>query len=62
MSPGRYLRARRMQLARRALRRADPSETNVARVAQQYGFGEPARFAALYRAQFGELPSTTLKG
>jgi len=62
MSPSYYLYVRRMQLARRALRRADPAETTVSGVARRYGFGEPGRFAVLYRAQFGELPSTTLKG
>jgi AraC-like DNA-binding protein len=62
MGPSRYLRARRMQRARRALRYADPSETTVARVARRYGFVELGRFAASYRALFGELPSATLKG
>jgi AraC-like DNA-binding protein len=62
MGPSRYLLARRMQLARRALRHADPSETTVARVAKRYGFVELGRFAASYRALFGELPSATLKG
>jgi AraC-like DNA-binding protein len=61
MGPSRYLRARRMQLARRALRNADPSATTVARVARRYGFVELGRFAASYRALFGELPSATLK-
>jgi AraC-like DNA-binding protein len=62
MSPSYYLYLRRMQMTRRALRRADPGETTVSGIARRYGFGEPGRFAALYRAQFGELPSTTLKG
>lgn len=62
LSPSRYLRARRLQLVRHALRRADPSETSVARVARQFGFGELGRFAARYRALFGEFPSVTLKG
>ena len=62
MGPGRYLRARRMQLVRRALRRADPSGTSVAQIARRYGFAELGRFAASYRARFGELPSATLKG
>jgi AraC-like DNA-binding protein len=62
MGPSRYLRARRMQLVRRALRRADPSDTSVAQIARRYGFGELGRFAASYRARFGELPSATLKG
>jgi AraC-like DNA-binding protein len=62
MGPSRYLRARRMQLVRQALRRADSSETSVARIARLYGFEELGRFAASYRARFGELPSVTLKG
>ena len=62
MSPSRYLRARRMQLVRSALRRADPSDTSVAQIARRFGFGELGRFAASYRARFGELPSATLRG
>jgi AraC-like DNA-binding protein len=62
MSPSRYLRARRMQLVRRALRRADPSQTSVAQIARRYGFEGLGRFAASYRTRFGELPSITLKG
>jgi transcriptional regulator GlxA family with amidase domain len=62
MSPSHYLRAHRMQLARRALRNADPFETSVSQVARRYGFSELGRFAASYRARFGELPSATLKG
>jgi AraC-like DNA-binding protein len=61
MGPSRYLRARRMQLVRRALRGADPSKTSVAQVARRYGFEELGRFAASYRARFGELPSETLR-
>jgi AraC-like DNA-binding protein len=61
MGPSRYLLARRLQLARRALRRADPAVSSVAQVARQYGFTEPGRFAAAYRALVGELPSVTLR-
>jgi len=60
MAPNRYFRLRRMQQARRVLRDADPSTVTVAQVAKQHGFRELGRFAAAYRAAFGELPSATL--
>ena len=60
MAPNRYFRLRRMQQARRVLRDADPNTVTVAQVAKQHGFRELGRFAAAYRAAFGELPSTTL--
>ncbi len=61
MSPIRYLRLRRMQMARRALRAADPRTVTVAAVANDHGFGELGRFAVTYRALFGETPSVTLQ-
>ncbi len=61
MSPQRYLRLRQMQSARRALRDLDPGTGRVSDVARRYGFGGLGRFAAAYRRQFGELPSTTLQ-
>jgi AraC-like DNA-binding protein len=60
MGPLRYLRLRRMQLVRRALRDADPGAISVSEVAGQYGFSDLGRFAGGYRAQFGVLPSVTL--
>jgi transcriptional regulator GlxA family with amidase domain len=62
MSPGQYARVRRLNLVRAALRRAEPATTAIAEVARQYGFCELGRFAASYRATFGEAPSTTLRG
>jgi AraC-like DNA-binding protein len=62
MTADRYLRARRLQTARRALRHADAREASVSEVARRHGFGQPGRFAASYRALFGELPSATLRG
>src|SRR5262245_23541844 len=60
MGPARYLRLRRMQLARRALLRADPTSATVTRIATEYGFWELGRFSVEYRALFGETPSASL--
>ena len=60
MSPKRYLWLRRMNLARRALRRAHPQRTTVTEIAGNYGFWELGRFSVTYRSLFGESPSTTL--
>src|SRR5262249_16045180 len=60
MGPSRYLRLRRLNMVRAHLRRADPTAANVAEVARRHGFSELGRFAAVYRAVFGETPSTTL--
>jgi AraC-like DNA-binding protein len=57
LGPVRYLRLRRMQRVRYALRNG---ATAVTQVAQRHGFGEVGRFAAEYRVFYGELPSTTL--
>jgi len=58
---GRYLRLRRLKLARTALRNPDSATTSVAEVARRYGFGELGRFAGMYRAVYGEAPSATLR-
>jgi AraC-like DNA-binding protein len=60
MSPTRYLLLRRLNMARSALRRANPATASVAEIARTYQFQEPGRFAVTYRTVFGEMPSTTL--
>lgn len=60
MAPKRYLLLRRMGLARRALRRADPDTTSVTTIGTRYGFWELGRFAVVYQALFDESPSATL--
>ncbi|MDH2351199.1 helix-turn-helix domain-containing protein [Bradyrhizobium sp. SSUT112] len=61
MGPIRYLALRRMHLVRRALLRADPSRTNVTRIATDHGFWELGRFSVNYRELFGESPSESLR-
>ncbi|SEN84620.1 AraC-type DNA-binding protein [Rhodospirillales bacterium URHD0017] len=61
MGPVKYARLRRLNLVRSTLLRADPRADNVGMVARKYGFTELGRFAAAYRAAFGEMPSATLR-
>jgi AraC-like DNA-binding protein len=61
LSPTRYLLLRRLNKARAALRRADPSTATVAQVARDHHFLELGRFAVTYRTTFGESPSATLQ-
>jgi AraC-like DNA-binding protein len=61
MSPTRYLLLRRLNMARSALRRADPATASVAEIARIHQFLELGRFAVTYRAIFGEMPSSTLR-
>jgi AraC-like DNA-binding protein len=60
MSPIRYLLLRRLNMARSALRRADPATASVAEIARTHQFLQPGRFAVTYRTVFGEMPSSTL--
>jgi AraC family ethanolamine operon transcriptional activator len=61
MQPIEYVRRRRMQLVHRALRRGNSETASIADLARRYGFRGPGRFAADYRALYGELPSATLR-
>jgi AraC-like DNA-binding protein len=61
MSPTRYLWLRRMHLARRALRTADPAMATVTGIATNHGFWELGRFSVAYRALFAEPPLATLR-
>jgi AraC family ethanolamine operon transcriptional activator len=59
MSPQRYLRLRRLAMARSALRSGDPRWRSVREVALAHGFWHLERFARAYRDMFGEAPSAT---
>ena len=61
MSPKTYLKALKLNEARRELRRVDSAYGSVSDVAVRYGFWHLSRFAADYRWLFGELPSDTLR-
>jgi AraC-like DNA-binding protein len=61
MSPSSYLRLHRLQQVHRALRSGNPDAASVAEVARRYGMCDPGRFAANYRALYGESPSATLR-
>ena len=61
VSPIRYYLLRRLNMARSALRRANPETASVAEIARDHQFVELGRFAMAYRAIFGETPSSTLR-
>ena len=61
MGPTEDVRRRRMQLVHRTLRNGEPDPASVSAVARRYGFRGLGRFAAEYRALFGELPFATLR-
>jgi AraC family ethanolamine operon transcriptional activator len=60
VAPLAYLRMRRLNCARRALKAARGTSATVTAIAMHWGFFHFARFAQNYFDQFGELPSTTL--
>jgi transcriptional regulator GlxA family with amidase domain len=61
MSPKRCLVAARLEGVRFALRDSNRRHTTVTSIAAEYGFHELGRFAATYRAAYGEAPSETLR-
>ncbi|MFF0436685.1 AraC family transcriptional regulator [Streptomyces sp. NPDC004327] len=62
MSPMAFVREVRLERVHEELRTGDPDGMAVGDVAWRWGFTHPGRFAAQYRARFGEPPSRTLRG
>jgi AraC family ethanolamine operon transcriptional activator len=61
ISPIQYLRISRLNGVRRALVKADKSQS-VSDIAAQWGFWHLSQFAQDYKQLFGESPSKTLAG
>ena len=61
IGPVSYLRSRRLSAIRSVLTRRDPAAISIGDLAFEYGFPETGRFAAYYRAHFGETPSETCR-
>lgn len=61
MTPGQYIRFRRLAACRRRLTEAFPDEATVSGIAMEFGFIYPSQFASYYRKVYGEKPSTTLR-
>jgi AraC family ethanolamine operon transcriptional activator len=61
VGPAAYLRSRRLSAIQSVLRRSDPATVSIGELAFEYGFPEAGRFAAYYRAKFGETPTETLR-
>jgi AraC family ethanolamine operon transcriptional activator len=59
-SPMAYFKARRLNLVRADLKRADPRSTRVRDVARRWGFTHDGQFGGDYARLFGERPSATL--
>lgn len=60
VSPEAYIKARRLDAARRELVDGNPRETSVTDIAMRSGFTHLGRFAVTYRQHFGQSPSETL--
>ncbi|MDG3013837.1 helix-turn-helix transcriptional regulator [Speluncibacter jeojiensis] len=61
-TPTAYLRRVRLERARQQLLATDPGAYGaIGAIGARWGFARPGRFAALYRQEYGELPSDTLR-
>jgi AraC family ethanolamine operon transcriptional activator len=60
-TPQAYLRALRLNEARRALKSSTSTAAAITALAGDYGFSSPSHFTRHYKAMFDEVPSQTLK-
>jgi transcriptional regulator GlxA family with amidase domain len=61
VSPTDYIKARRLNRARRRLVAADSSSRRVTDIAIQFGLTHMGRFSVEYRSLFGESPREILR-
>lgn len=61
-TPMTHLRQTRLDRAHESLRHAHPEDgMTVTQIAARWGFSSPSRFSMFYRAEYGRLPSQTLR-
>jgi len=61
LTPNRYIRQKRLERIHACLSDPTCGYRNVTELAMDYGFLHLGRFSEIYRKQFGELPTDTLK-
>jgi AraC family transcriptional regulator, ethanolamine operon transcriptional activator len=61
ISPKAFVNSYRLNEVKKTILTMDASRTKIHEVAESYGFWHKGKFAADYKALFGELPSQTLK-
>ena len=61
VTPGVFLRLKRLNGAHRELLASEPGATTVSKIASNWGFTHQGRFSALHRQVFEELPFRTLR-
>jgi len=60
-TPNHFLRQLKLNLVHNELKKSDPSQSTVSRIAQKWGFVHMGDFSRFYTALFCENPSQTLK-
>ncbi|MEM6333958.1 MAG: AraC family transcriptional regulator [Planctomycetota bacterium] len=56
-----FIQGHRLEATRRELVRADHADTVIRRVAERYGFHDPAYFHRLFKKQFGRTPADAMR-
>lgn len=59
MSPQAYIKAVRLNAARKAIKKSNSASHEIGDIAYQLGFSHLSQFAKDYKIAFGELPSET---
>lgn len=61
MTPMNYVQLTKLKKAHEDLRRAKETNEKIIDIAIKWGFYNPGRFSAIYKKEFGQLPSETIK-